>query len=128
MDRNLVPSPWQHVALFVQKYITCMGRFTIVFQNHFMILSHLRHRQLLDIPYFLWESLKLVDQFVHRSKHPHACVTNHGLIKLLVIRALEQRNRTWLEFIPPTESPVREDSEENSEGKASKENEERGFE
>jgi hypothetical protein len=42
--------------------------------------------------------MKLMAIFVCRSKHLQAYVSNHGLIKILVIHALEQKNATWLEF------------------------------
>jgi hypothetical protein len=101
IDRTSLPPPWKDVSYFVQRYITCEGRFTIVFNYHFMLLSHLHHGKFLNIPYFLLESMKLMASSVHQSKHPQACVSNHGLIKLLVIHALEQKNGMWLEFITP---------------------------
>jgi hypothetical protein len=45
------------------KYITCEGRFSIVYSYHFQLLSEFRHRmdlppkQKLNIPYFLLQSL-----------------------------------------------------------------------
>ena len=35
---------------------------------------------------------------VKTTAHPEACVTNHGLIKLIVLDALGQRGKTWEEF------------------------------
>jgi hypothetical protein len=69
-----------------------------------MLLSHLHHGQLLNIPYFLLESLKSMTGSVRHSKHPQTCITNHGLIKLLVIHALRKRNATWHELIGHTET------------------------
>ena len=30
--------------------------------------------------------------------HPEACVTNHGIIKLIVLNALGQQGKIWEEF------------------------------
>ena len=32
------------------------------------------------------------------AAHPEACMTNHGLIKLIVIDALGKQGKTWEEF------------------------------
>ena len=41
--RDSFPTPWGEVVLYVCKFITCEGRFSLVFANHFKILNHLRH-------------------------------------------------------------------------------------
>ena len=40
---------------------------------------------------------------VKTSIHPEAYITNHGLIKLIVLDALEQQGRNWDEFISQKE-------------------------
>jgi hypothetical protein len=79
-----------------------------------MLLSHLHHLKLLNIPYFLLESLKLMANFVHQSKHPQTCVMNHDISKILVNHALEQQDRTWIEFINRVETNVSTEEEEKS--------------
>ena len=57
--------------------------------------------------------------FVRVVKHPYSSFTHHGLIKLLILRSLAQRNQTWEQFtgqpqisqarpIPLPEIPIRE--------------------
>ena len=41
--RNSLPILWAKVVLCICKFITCEGRFSLVFANHFKILNHLRH-------------------------------------------------------------------------------------
>ena len=59
---SLLP-PWNEVSLQIMKYITCEGRFSIVYAYHFRLLTELRHRidlpveKKLSIPYFLLQSL-----------------------------------------------------------------------
>ena len=39
-----------------------------------------------------------MEGFVISSQHPLASLTHHGLIKILILRALTQQNRTWAQF------------------------------
>ena len=90
--RASLPPLWSEVIFQIMKYITCEGRFNIVYGYHFRLLNELRHgmdlppEQKLSIPYFLLQSLiecgtksneGILDQLAH-----------HGLIKLLVEDAL----------------------------------------
>ena len=88
---SLLP-PWNEVSLYIMKYITRDGRYSIVYAYHFRLLNELRHRidlpakQRLSIPYFLLQSLmecstKLKDGIPDQVAH-------HGLVKLLVEDAL----------------------------------------
>ena len=36
--------------------------------------------------------------FVRIAKHPNSSLTHHGLIKLIILRALAQRNQNWEQF------------------------------
>lgn len=101
VDTASLPPPWQNATYFIQKYITCEGRFTVLFHYHFMLLSHLHHGHLINLPYFLLQSLKHMAISMHSSKYPETCITNNGLIKLLVMHALECENKTWLDLIAP---------------------------
>ena len=59
-----------------------------------------------------------MDGFVRIAKHPYSSLTHHGLIKLLILRDLAQRNQTWEQFtgqpqiaqgpIPLPKIPIRE--------------------
>jgi hypothetical protein len=39
---------WSEVSLQIMKYITCEGRFSIVYGYHFRLLTELRHQ--MDLP------------------------------------------------------------------------------
>ena len=82
--QNSVPIPWGEVALRVYKFITCKGRFSLVFDYHFKILNHLRHHKYISMPYFMWKSLELMRRMVKGSKNPDTSLSYHGLIRLLV--------------------------------------------
>jgi hypothetical protein len=42
-DVNSLPEPWGKVAEFVKRYITCEGRYQVVYFSDFILLSHLRY-------------------------------------------------------------------------------------
>lgn len=85
IDRESLPHPWEDMDYFVQKYITYEGRFMVVYHYHFMLLCHLHQGQLLKMPYYLLQCLKVMVDSTHHSEYLDSCVTHHMLIKLLVI-------------------------------------------
>ena len=86
-----LPPPWDTVSFGIQKFLTCEGRYTILYHYHFKLLAHLRHGHLINIPYFLYGMLKQMASHVQRAKHPSSSVSHHGLIKLLVLCSLERQ-------------------------------------
>ena len=118
IELQLLPHPWDQVAIFLKKYITYEGRYQTVYYSDFPLLSHLRHRNLLNVPFFLFKDLHHMAGFIRAAKHPYSSLTHHGLIKILILRALAQRNQTWEQFIgqpyiaqgpiPLHEIPIRE--------------------
>jgi hypothetical protein len=88
VDINSLPEPWGKVAEFLKRYITCEGRYQVVYFSDFILLSHLRHQKLINIPYFLLHSLHNMAHFVKKSKSPKNCVSNHRLIGLLIRRGM----------------------------------------
>jgi len=63
VTRESFPCPWNEVGYQLIKYISCEGRYSVVYGYHFGILEELRFRaeapphQRLNIPYFLLQSL-----------------------------------------------------------------------
>ena len=57
--RDSIPYPWDDVSYQIIKYISCEGRYNIVYGYHFRILHELKYHmdtpdpQKLSIPYFL---------------------------------------------------------------------------
>jgi hypothetical protein len=94
-----LPPPWDTVALGIEKFLTCEGSYTVLFHCHFRLLSHLRHRHLMNIPYFLYGMLRQMVAHVQKSKHPATSISHHGLIKLLVLRSLARKGRRWDEIV-----------------------------
>ena len=48
--------------------------------------------------FYLFKDLHHMAGFVRVAKHPYSSLTHHELIKLLILRALAQRNQTWEQF------------------------------
>ena len=87
-----LPRPWDQVAVFLKKYITCEGRYHTIYYSELPLLSHLRHRALLNIPFYLFNDLHQMAGFVRKAKHPNSSLTHHGLLKLIILWALAQQN------------------------------------
>ena len=45
-------------------------------------------------------------RFVRKTEHPNPSLTHHGLIKLIILRALAQWNQTWEQFIGQIQEPA----------------------
>jgi hypothetical protein len=88
VDINSLPEPWGKVVEFLKRYISCEGRYQVVYFSDFILLSHLRHKKLINIPYYLLQSLHNMARFVKKSKSPKNCVSNHKLIDLLIRRGM----------------------------------------
>jgi hypothetical protein len=83
-----LPKPWGKVLEFIKRYITCEGRYQVVYFSDFILLSHLRHQKLINIPYYLLHSLHNTTHFVKRSKNPKNCLSNHRLIGMLICKGM----------------------------------------
>ena len=83
-----LPHSWKQVSIFLKKYITCEGRYKVVYNDDFILLSHLLHGILVKMPYYLLKTQQNMAHYARRARVLVTCITNHGLIKWLVDRAL----------------------------------------
>jgi hypothetical protein len=109
-----LPPPWPEVARFIKHYLTCEGRYQVVYQHDFLLLSHLRHNRRVNIPYFLLGCLKNMAHYCRRAKDPTQSLTHHRLVQLLINRGFEQQNRPLNNppINPPPAAEVPETSDE----------------
>jgi hypothetical protein len=84
VDVSSLPEPWGKVSDFLKRYITCERRYQFVYFSDFILLSHLRHQKIINIPYYLLHSLHNMAHFVKKSKHPMNCLSNHKMIGFLI--------------------------------------------
>jgi hypothetical protein len=93
-----LPPPWPGVARFIKHYLTCEGRYQVVYQHDFLLLSHLRHNKQVNIPYYLLGCLKNMAHYCRTTKDPTLSLTHHRLVQLLIQRGFSQQN-------PPVNNP-----------------------
>jgi hypothetical protein len=87
-----LPPPWPEVARFIKHYLTCEGRYQVVYQHDFLLLSHLRHNRRVNIPYYLLGCLKNMAHYCRKAKDPTLSLTHHRLVQLLIQRGFSQQN------------------------------------
>jgi hypothetical protein len=100
-----LPPPWPEVARFIKHYLTCEGRYQVVYQHDFLLLSHLRHNRRVNIPYFLLGCLKNMAHYCRREKDPNQSLTHHRLVQLLINKGFEQQNHPPINPAPAAEVP-----------------------
>jgi hypothetical protein len=93
-----LPPPWPKVTEFVKHYLTCEGRYQVVYQYDFVLLSHLRHARLVNIPYYLLGCLRNMSHYCKKAKNPTLSLTHHRLVQLLIQKGFSQQN-------PPLNNP-----------------------
>ena len=89
---NSLPPPWPKVAEFVKHYLTYEGRYQVVYQHDFVLLNHLQHGRLLNIPYYLLGCLKNMSHYCRQVKFPLLSLTHHHLVQLLIQKKISQQN------------------------------------
>jgi hypothetical protein len=87
---SLLPPPWPKFAKFVKHYLTYEGRYQVVYQYDFVMLSHLRHARLVNIPYYLLGCLKNMSHYCKKVKDPTLSLTHHRLVQLLIQKGFAQ--------------------------------------
>ena len=96
-DCAVLPQPWDDVALFIQKYIIYEGRYMTVFRYHFKVMASLRfpvHDYALNMPFFFKIALNWMSSVAIRAQSLVASLTNHALVRLLIINPLLQMSVT----------------------------------
>jgi hypothetical protein len=83
-----LPQPWPSVAEFIKHYLTCEGRYQVVYNHDFVLMNHLRNARLINIPYYLLGCIKNMSYYCRRSKFPMLSLTHHRLCQLLIQRGL----------------------------------------
>jgi len=102
--RHSLPYPWSEVGYQLIKYISCEGRYSVVYGYHFWMLEELRFgietpvNQRLSIPYFLMQSL--IDATIKVKEGNSQQLAHHGLIRILIEDSLQNLKIpvTWSVF------------------------------
>jgi len=84
----------------IQRVIACAGRYSYFQAYHLRILAHFESNQLMNFPYFFYKSLEKMASLTQKNTvNPKASLCHHGLVKLLVMDALNQQGRTWIDYV-----------------------------
>jgi hypothetical protein len=100
-----LPPPWPGVTKFIKHYLTCEGRYQVVYQHELLLLSHLRHNRHVNIPYYLLGCLRNMVPYCRKAKEPTLSLTHHRLCQLLINRGFEQQNHPLINPAPAAEIP-----------------------
>jgi hypothetical protein len=93
-SRTWLEPQWAQVLIILQRYLTCEGRYTIIFPCHARLLLHFTGT-LLNIPFFLLKSLKRMAEQVQRVSEFRGSLFHFGLVKILITFALSKKQETW---------------------------------
>jgi hypothetical protein len=99
LNPTALSEPWREMEGVIQRYITCDGREDVVWQSHLKLLAALKQRLVINFPFFLNAMLHEVVARTHNAKDPVTIISHHGLVRLIVNRALSQTQITWGDLI-----------------------------
>lgn len=91
---------WASLLLIIQKFITCEGHFGAMYMYHTQLLMNFLENQTLNLPYFLFLSLKNMCTTVQKNiedKGPH--LYHHELVIILIEDQLKKNRDTWERFL-----------------------------
>jgi len=108
-----LPPPWPKVVEFVKQYFTCEGRYQVVYQHDFVLLNHLRHGRLINMPYYLLGCLKNMAHYTVNAKHQLLSLKHHRLVQLLINRGFSLHNPPPLNNSPQQAKENPQQVEEN---------------
>ena len=102
--RGRIPYPSNEVSYHLIEYISCEGRYSVVYGYHFRFLQELRFgadippQNRLSIPYFLLQSM--IDMNIKVQEGKHQQLAHNGLIKVILEDALQNLRLpiTWTTF------------------------------
>jgi hypothetical protein len=91
--------PWDELTYLIQKFITCEGRFSIIYLYHIKLLQHLRGDYEINMPYFLLQSLSKMAKTVQKQgRNTEKSLYHCGLIKMIIKNELQKQNVIWQQF------------------------------
>jgi hypothetical protein len=90
---------WHGLLLILKQFVTCEGRYKLVFLYHVHLLMVFLGFGL-NISFYLLESLQEMAKFYQRKKlNAQSSLFHHNLIQILVISRLSKVGDSWKDFI-----------------------------
>ena len=103
--RKGIPHIWvkqefRDLIYLIQKYISCEGRFSLVFLYHLQLLAHLVKDDRLSLPFNFLKSLtKMASKYKGLGETTDTYLFHQGLIKVLIMHELQRVGRSWHQFL-----------------------------
>jgi hypothetical protein len=97
---SFLEDKWHNLLKSILVYITCEVRYCKVMIYHLKLMNHFTSRTPLNLPYYLYRSLKkMAYQVQEKTSKVKGGIFHHGLITLMVFELLKRRNRKWDHFL-----------------------------
>ena len=90
IPRSWLIHPWDELTYLIHKFITCEGRFSIVYLYHIKSLQHLKSDYEIDMPYFLLQRLSKMAKVVQKQgRNTEKSLYHYGFIKMNITHELQ---------------------------------------
>jgi hypothetical protein len=97
MPISFLKSRWHDLLAVVKQFVTCEGRFGLVFLYHLrLIMSFMGFP--LNMPYYLLKSLYKMGKR-YKKQRSDSSLFHHDVIKIILIYQLDSQNDCWDSFI-----------------------------
>jgi hypothetical protein len=93
---SLVKPRWHSLLLILKQFVTCEGRYGLVFLYHIRLLMHFIGFDL-DMPFYLLRSLYKMSKR-YKRQGVDSSLFHHGLVKILLMHHLSTIGDSWEEF------------------------------
>jgi hypothetical protein len=93
---SLVKPRWHSLLLILKQFVTCEGRYGLVFLYHIRLLMHFIGFDL-DMPFYLLRSLYKMSKR-YKRQGVDSSLFHHGLVKILLMYHLSTVGDCWENF------------------------------
>ena len=89
---------WRIYYEILVRYVSCCGRYSHLHLYHLRLLLAVKGYKL-NLPFYLWKSLKKMSQAVRNFSNLDSSLCHHGLIKIILQFQLSAKGESWDKFL-----------------------------
>jgi hypothetical protein len=97
MPISMLKPRWHDLFIIIKQFVTCEGRYKLVFLYHLCLLMNFMGYSL-NMPFYFHRSLYKMSKRFKRKK-ADSSLFHHGLIKLIIVYHLSLHGDSWRDFI-----------------------------
>jgi hypothetical protein len=97
MPISMLKPRWHDLFIIVKQFVTCEGRYGLVFLYHLHLLMNFMGYPL-NMPFYFQRSLYKMSKRFKREK-ADSSLFHHGLIRLIIVHYLSLHGDSWRDFI-----------------------------